>query len=90
MLTTGLVATTFFLTCQVEHLMLAGFMFFRTPCKTCYKIRWEADARRWGDSGGRLEPGREQRLLRTRIAVVGAERRNVSLPPNVERHLGSD
>lgn len=90
--TTGLVATTFFLSCPVDHLMLAGFTFFRTPYKTGYndRIRSKADARRWAVSSGRHDPERERRLLRTRIADLRSKGRNVSLGPNVERHLYSE
>lgn len=90
--TTGLVATTFFLSSPVDHLMLAGFTFFRTAYKTGYNdlIRTEADARRWAVSGGRHDPERERRLLRNRIANLRSKGRNVSLGPNVERHLYSE
>jgi hypothetical protein len=90
--TTGTVAAAFFLSCRVEHLMLAGFTFFRTPYIAGYndRVRTHVDARKWGKASGRHDPERERLLLRERIVDARARGRTISLAPNVERHLNSD
>ena len=89
-LTTGLVATTFFLSAG------ASFSCWRVSCSFephTRPTKISAWKKMRGDgsplAAGR-HPEREQRLLRTRIADARAKGRNVSVPPNVERHLDSD